>query len=148
VDTSGGVRLLGVGVSGLADWIQDDLFGEDDGHAEDVADQLTNEQLTDRAVERITRPRRFAPGMDVEHTEHGPGWVWGSGLGRVTVRFETRETGPGPVMTLLADDPALVARPRGRYPEQSPEDRPADEAPHVPPPAPGAGPAGITGGRT
>ena len=28
VDTSGGVRLLGVGVSGLADWIQDDLFAE------------------------------------------------------------------------------------------------------------------------
>ena len=28
LDTSGGVRLLGVGVSGLADWIQDDLFGE------------------------------------------------------------------------------------------------------------------------
>ena len=29
LDTSGGVRLLGVGVSGLADWIQDDLFGDD-----------------------------------------------------------------------------------------------------------------------
>ena len=28
LDTSGGVRLLGVGVSGLADWIQEDLFGE------------------------------------------------------------------------------------------------------------------------
>ncbi len=28
VDTSGGVRLLGVGVSGLADWIQEDLFDD------------------------------------------------------------------------------------------------------------------------
>ena len=28
LDTTGGVRLLGVGVSGLADWIQEDLFGE------------------------------------------------------------------------------------------------------------------------
>ena len=28
LDTSGGVRLLGVGVSGLADWVQEDLFGE------------------------------------------------------------------------------------------------------------------------
>ena len=26
VDTSGGIRLLGVGVSGLADWVQEDLF--------------------------------------------------------------------------------------------------------------------------
>ena len=29
LDTTGGVRLLGVGVSGLADWIQEDLFGDD-----------------------------------------------------------------------------------------------------------------------
>src|SRR3954463_13495659 len=29
LDTPGGVRLLGVGVSGLADWIQDDLFGDE-----------------------------------------------------------------------------------------------------------------------
>ena len=39
LDTSGGVRLLGVGVSGLADWIQDDLFGEtgtDEDEPEDV----------------------------------------------------------------------------------------------------------------
>jgi DNA polymerase-4 len=33
--------------------------------------------------------------------------VQGSGLGRVTVRFETYETGPGPVRTLRLDDPAL-----------------------------------------
>ena len=37
----------------------------------------------------------------------GRGWVWGSGLGRVTVRFETRHTGPGPVRTFFEDDPAL-----------------------------------------
>ena len=45
------------------------------------------------------RPRHgsgWMPGVDVEHPEFGPGWVWGSGLGRVTVRFETAETGPGP----------------------------------------------------
>jgi DNA polymerase IV len=35
--------------------------------------------------------------------------VWGSGLGRVTVRFETAETGPGPVRTFAADDPDLSA---------------------------------------
>jgi DNA polymerase-4 len=48
--------------------------------------------------------------MDVHHTEHGDGWVWGSGLGRVTVRFETRDTPPGPVLTLSADDPGLTVR--------------------------------------
>ena len=38
LDTSGGVRLLGVGVSGLADWIQEDLFGDDGSdEAEDEA---------------------------------------------------------------------------------------------------------------
>ena len=47
------------------------------------------------------------PGAEVEHDEHGRGWVWGSGLGVVTVRFETRRTGIGPVRSLRADDPAL-----------------------------------------
>jgi DNA polymerase-4 len=34
--------------------------------------------------------------------------VWGAGLGRVTVRFETADTGPGPVLTFDAADPALT----------------------------------------
>ena len=51
------------------------------------------------------------PGQDVVHTAHGPGWVWGAGLGRVTVRFETAETGPGPVRTFAADDPDLAPAP-------------------------------------
>ena len=58
------------------------------------------------------RPRRrevrWYPGQDVHHTEHGDGWVWGAGLGRVTVRFETRETPPGPVHTFAEDDAALT----------------------------------------
>ena len=33
--------------------------------------------------------------MDVVHAELGRGWVWGSGRGVVTVRFETAETPPG-----------------------------------------------------
>ncbi len=62
-------------------------------------------------LDRFVRRRGWQPGMDVVHTDHGRGWVWGSGVGRVTVRFETAETGPGPVRTFRADDPALSALP-------------------------------------
>ena len=116
VDTSGGVRLLGVGVSGLADWIQEDLFGED-GPAGQPAPPggpalpgAEPDRLADDAIDRVTRGRPWAPGMDVLHAEHGPGWVWGSGRGRVTVRFETAATPPGPVRTFRTDDPALTPR--------------------------------------
>jgi len=96
LDTSGGVRLLGVGVSGLADWVQDDLFGTVE---EEVAEELP--EVTE------PRSRSWRPGQDVEHDEMGRGWVWGSGRGVVTVRFETAETGPGPVRSYAVDDPAL-----------------------------------------
>ncbi|MFZ2012344.1 MAG: DNA polymerase IV [Nocardioides sp.] len=98
LDTTGGVRLLGVGVSGLADWIQDDLFGETETE-DDELDPLP--ELPD--------VRTWNPGMDVVHEELGQGWVWGAGRGIVTVRFETAETPPGPVRSLPADDPALSA---------------------------------------
>ena len=51
--------------------------------------------------------RAWLPGADVVHADYGPGWVWGSGLGRVTVRFETAHTSPGPVRTFAGDDPDL-----------------------------------------
>jgi len=97
LDTSGGVRLLGVGLSGLADWVQEDLFGET---AEDEPELPVIE------VPHHSR-RTWAPGMDVEHDELGRGWVWGSGRGVVTVRFETAETPAGPVRSYAEDDPAL-----------------------------------------
>ena len=100
LDLTGGVRLLGVGVSGLADWIQDDLFGDADGEQDDESVEV----LPD-----IPDQRTWVPGMDVVHSEHGRGWVWGAGRGIVTVRFETADTGPGPVRSLSADDPALTA---------------------------------------
>jgi DNA polymerase IV len=96
LDTSGGVRLLGVGVSGLADWIQEDLFGETDPEPEEVV-----------LPEPAPTVRHFSPGMDVVHADMGAGWVWGSGKGVVTVRFETAATGPGPVRSYAVDDPAL-----------------------------------------
>jgi DNA polymerase-4 len=101
IDTSDGVRLLGVGVHGLADWIQDDLF-TDDEEPEEVA------PLEEPLHAVPTRPaQQWYPGADVLHEEHGPGWVWGAGLGRVTVRFETRDSPAGPVRTFAADDPRL-----------------------------------------
>jgi DNA polymerase IV len=98
LDTTGGVRLLGVGVSGLADWIQDDLFGAD---GDDVDDEPLDE------IPATPLVRTWWPGMDVVHDDLGRGWVWGTGRGIVTVRFETAETPPGPVRSLKVDDPAL-----------------------------------------
>ncbi|GAA1542799.1 DNA polymerase IV [Nocardioides humi] len=123
LDTSGGVRLLGVGVSGLADWIQEDLFaatGEDDTpDTGTTADEPAPEE-PEQAGARW-RNATWAPGMDVVHAEHGRGWVWGSGKGVVTVRFETAETPPGPVRTFRADDPGLE---RWRPPS---EEQPAEQ---------------------
>jgi DNA polymerase-4 len=110
--TSGGLRLLGVGVSGLSVYAQGDLFAEEDDPEDDAAaDGLTpvrevHPPATDAPV---AVEKRWWPGQDVRHAELGPGWVWGRGLGRVTVRFEGPLTPPGPVRTLPADDPALQA---------------------------------------
>ena len=112
VDTSGGVRLLGVGVSGLADWIQDDLFVDDE--RDELPDPWDDE--TESALAALSRRRLWAPGMDVEHDTHGRGWVWGSGRGVVTVRFETAGTPPGRVLSLSADDPGLHPLPGGVSP--------------------------------
>lgn len=101
-DTLGGLRLLGVGVSGLADWVQEDLFAEE---ALESVEALPELPATPAEPPRATE---WSPGMDVHHAEHGDGWVWGRGLGLVTVRFETRHTPVGPVRTLRADDPDLV----------------------------------------
>ena len=101
VNVAGGVRLLGVGVAGLTDLRQAELFF-DEVESEPV-DALEHEA----APPPVSAAPNWRPGFDVEHDEHGRGWVWGAGLGRVTVRFETRHTPPGPVRTFAADDPAL-----------------------------------------
>ncbi|MFJ2213319.1 DNA polymerase IV [Streptomyces sp. NPDC101062] len=141
VDTTGGVRLLGVGVTGLADFTQEDLFaqaaarereaqehadpadplgdaaGQGDAAAEGGAGEGKEEAAAgDGASPRPARPsglsepseeRRFPAGHDVRHAEFGPGWVQGSGLRRVTVRFEEPGSAPGWVRTFWVDDPDL-----------------------------------------
>ncbi len=104
VDLRGGLRLVGVGVSGLTDWVQDDLFEERNPIDEDAVG------AADPGPEPIEQPVDYRAGMDVHHAVHGDGWVWGAGRGRVTVRFETRHTAPGPVRTFAVQDTAL--RPR------------------------------------
>lgn len=121
VDTTGGVRLLGVGVSGLADYTQEDLFAQATraeaeaagGAAEAVAGAAGDAAAP--AAEAAAEPeadqpaeRHWTPGHDVRHAVYGAGWVQGSGIGRVTVRFEEPGSEPGRVRTFSVDDPDLV----------------------------------------
>ncbi|MEV5606355.1 DNA polymerase IV [Streptomyces sp. NPDC052299] len=124
VDTTGGVRLLGVGVTGLADYTQEDLFAQaageraaalpDDGGAQAREAAARDGEADDgpgpeEAAEQLAA-RRWPAGHDVHHEVHGHGWVQGSGVGRVTVRFEEPgATEPGRVRTFRVDDPALRA---------------------------------------
>ncbi|WP_327167758.1 DNA polymerase IV [Streptomyces subrutilus] len=158
VDTTGGVRLLGVGVTGLADYTQEDLFAqasvtlgaEDAGGGPDAAGESDVRDGSDGAagvrgadgVSGVAAPggagaaepertapgdpaaprpshhaagadaggasgRHWAAGSDVRHAVYGPGWVQGSGVGRVTVRFERPGSAPGRVRTFRVDDPEL-----------------------------------------
>ncbi|MGX5181404.1 DNA polymerase IV [Streptomyces avermitilis] len=113
VDTTGGVRLLGVGVSGLADYTQEDLFAQAHvGAGEPVAQEqpeAVGAVVSDEPAgeEPAVAERHWRAGHDVRHTEYGHGWVQGSGLGRVTVRFETPDSAPGRVRTFRTDDPNL-----------------------------------------
>jgi len=124
IDTSDGLRLLGFGVSGLTDCAQLDLLdalapsgrtAPDPDPAPDPVpdDDAATDALAGSAPEIDTRTgaHRWVPGADVHHQAHGAGWVQGSGLGRVTVRFEGPHTPPGRILTLDVDDDALSPAP-------------------------------------
>ncbi|MCV7083763.1 DNA polymerase IV [Mycolicibacterium insubricum] len=96
----GPIRLLGVGFSGLSDVQQESLFPD-----LDQADPDEHGGSDAPAPEPARTGWRI--GDDVSHPEFGHGWVQGAGHGVVTVRFETRATGPGIARTLSADDPDL-----------------------------------------
>ncbi|MEV4879904.1 DNA polymerase IV [Streptomyces cyaneofuscatus] len=119
VDTTGGVRLLGVGVTGLADFTQEDLFAQaadarelaarsesPERPAADESGVPVDEEPARESAEQLAA-RRWPAGHDVRHTVHGHGWVQGSGVGRVTVRFEEPGGPVGRVVTFRIDDPEL-----------------------------------------
>jgi DNA polymerase IV len=126
-----GIRLLGVGISGLAEYAQGDLIAELEGIDElaaaeaeaavEAKAETEDPGPADRGSAASSVPavtlygpvplapeaRRWLAGQDVRHAERGPGWVQGAGLGRVTVRFEGPDTPPGRISTLRVDDPDL-----------------------------------------
>jgi DNA polymerase IV len=139
----GGVRLVGVSLSGLADSPPPALFeavatetgwtatapvdevpvavetgGVATGRVETGTVTTGPGEHPDPGGEFGPRPGgRGAPrdpaepyraGDDLAHPEFGHGWVQGAGKGRVTVRFETRATGPGRARSFAADDPDLA----------------------------------------
>ena len=113
----GPVRLVGVGFSGLSDVRQESLFPDLDQNGHDripvtVAGQPDATDATDvTAVVETERAEVVAPwriGDDVAHARFGHGWVQGAGHGVMTVRFETRASGPGQAHTLLLGDPEVA----------------------------------------
>ncbi|MGX1807793.1 DNA polymerase IV [Nocardia sp. NPDC055321] len=111
----GPIRLVGVGFAGLSEIRQESLFPELDQRV--IVDEPGSDEpaVVPSAVEPVAAPvarsyltQSFYPGLDVEHPEFGHGWVQGAGHGVVTVRFETRSSGPGPARTFAAADPLLT----------------------------------------
>jgi len=100
----GPIRLVGVGFSGLSDVRQESLFPDLELVAEDVSN---NTSLPPTVTDLAATAPAWRIGDDVVHTEYGHGWIQGAGHGVMTVRFETRGTGPGPTRTLPDDDPAI-----------------------------------------
>ncbi|WP_066526293.1 DNA polymerase IV [Corynebacterium bouchesdurhonense] len=115
-DEVGPVRLVGVSYSGLEESLQDVLFPELDQAIVKPARETVDYEagVSDGAarVELVSEPApqagRWQATQDVDHPEYGHGWVQGAGKGWVTVRFETRASGPGRVRSFRADDPQLA----------------------------------------
>ncbi|MDN5840898.1 MAG: DNA polymerase IV [Corynebacterium casei] len=95
----GPIRLVGVGFSGLELERQDVLFPE--------LDQAVISTETTFEEEPSPIKRTWYATQDVFHPDYGHGWIQGAGHGFVSVRFETRATGPGPFKSFDADDEQL-----------------------------------------
>src|SRR5699024_7021971 len=95
----GPIRLVGVVFSGLESELQDVLFPELDQAV--ISTETTFEEDT------TATKRTWHATQDVFHPDYGHGWIQGTGHGFVSVRFETRATGPGPFKSFAADDEKL-----------------------------------------
>lgn len=115
----GPVRLVGVSLGGLSAVRQGSLFPDlDRGEAPAAESDETDIVRLDTTVPTVPTPApapvaststsTWRPGQDVAHSEFGHGWVQGCGHGVVTVRFETRSTGPGQARTFAEADEALA----------------------------------------
>ncbi|MGV0792280.1 DNA polymerase IV [Mycolicibacterium sp. XJ1819] len=106
----GPVRLVGVGFSGLTDVHQESLFPDLDLIAEDDPPHHSDGvRVPPTLTERAAAAPAWRVGDDVIHSTRGHGWIQGAGHGVMTVRFETRASGPGPVHT-FRDDTAEITR--------------------------------------
>ncbi|MEH0147600.1 DNA polymerase IV [Corynebacterium sp. Q4381] len=114
----GPIRLVGVSYSGLEESLQDVLFPELD-QAIVKPPRISSEYesgVSDHAggppvevvAEAAPQAGQWQATQDVFHPDYGHGWVQGAGKGWVTVRFETRATGPGRIKSLRSDDPLLT----------------------------------------
>ncbi|WP_283613042.1 DNA polymerase IV [Mycolicibacterium poriferae] len=100
----GPIRLVGVGFSGLSEVQQESLFPDLELAATEQAASVAAPSAVAPAGEQLPAWR---VGDDVVHADYGHGWIQGAGHGVMTVRFETRSTGPGTARTFSATDPAL-----------------------------------------
>ncbi len=98
----GPIRLLGVGFSGLSSVRQESLFPDLELSVSDTDPGAYSAHAGPDAV-TPRAPDTWRVGDDVTHRDLGHGWVQGAGHGVVTVRFETRGSGPGPARTFSSD---------------------------------------------
>lgn len=111
----GPIRLVGVSYSGLEDARQDVLFPEldrtvappDTDFEVGVSDSLQGQAGHLSFAPADATPSTWQPTQDVFHPDFGHGWIQGTGHGVVSVRFETRSTGPGRAKSFATDDPDL-----------------------------------------
>ncbi|MGA5466247.1 DNA polymerase IV [Mycobacterium sp. NPDC050041] len=104
----GPIRLVGVAFSGLTEVRQESLFPDLDLVADDGGAPVAAVPVPPSVSDAASTAPAWRIGDDVAHPEHGHGWIQGAGHGVMTVRFETRSTGPGIARTFPDPAPDVV----------------------------------------